>query len=248
MVDELLTDDQEVDRAKRWLRENGAFLAAGVVLGLGGLFGWQQWQNYQLEQAGKASIIWEQMRAAINGDRFNEVAETLTLLETDYQGTPYLDQARLAAARMHMLNSEPESAAEQLRLLIDNTGDAGIKRIGKLRLAQVLLFQQQHEEALQILDADSSAFAGQFYDLRGDVYFAMGEMEEARDAYEAALNTVEQGVINRQYVQMKLDDTVARLAQIDSDEGAQADPTISDSSDASSNVTNTQEASSPSDE
>jgi len=212
VADELLTDDQEADRAKQWLRENGAFLAAGIVLGLGGLFGWQQWQDYKLEHAGKASIVWEQLRVAIDGDRFNEVSETLALLESDYPETPYMDQARLSTARMHMNKNEPELAAEQLRLLTEGTQDDNIRRIAELRLAQILLFQQEHEEALSVLEGtDYSAFAGQYHELRGDIYLAMGELTDAQTEYTLAIASLEDGVINREFVSMKLDDLTGAL-------------------------------------
>ena len=116
-MDEFLTDEQQADRARNWLKTNGVFIAAGVVLGLGGLFGWQQWQSYQERVAGEASVIWEQLRGAVEGERFNEVTETLTLLEKDYARTPYLDQARLLIAKMEIDRNAPDEAIAQLRLL-----------------------------------------------------------------------------------------------------------------------------------
>ena len=47
MVDEYLTDEQQAEVVKRWLRQNGLFMVLGVVLGLGGLFGWNSWQDRQ---------------------------------------------------------------------------------------------------------------------------------------------------------------------------------------------------------
>ncbi len=44
-MDEFLTEDEQADRVKQWLQENGLFILAGVVLGLGGLFGWQSWRG-----------------------------------------------------------------------------------------------------------------------------------------------------------------------------------------------------------
>jgi predicted negative regulator of RcsB-dependent stress response len=212
-VDEYLTDEQEVDRAKQWLRENGAFLIAGVVLGLGGLFGWQQWENSRLAHAGEASLVWEQMTKALEGDRFNEVEETLALLESEYSETPYVEQARLAMARMHMDRSEPEQAAEQLRRLIAETSDVQMRRIGELRLAQTLLYQQQAQEALDVLGTgEEGAFASQYHELRGDAHYALGQAEQARVAYEQALATPEEGVINRDFVTLKLADVRGLIA------------------------------------
>jgi predicted negative regulator of RcsB-dependent stress response len=223
-VDEYLTDDQEVDRAKQWVRENGAFLVAGVVLGLGGLFGWQQWQNAGLEHAGEASVVWEQMQTAVAGDRFNEAEETLAILAADYSDTPYYDQARLAMAKLYMERNEPEAAATQLRDLSGSAGDRQVARIAELRLAQVLLYQQQPEEALAILgEGDEGAFAGLYQELRGDAFLALGQAAEARDAYLAALATAADGVINRDYVSLKLEAVSSTLTTDAADAAALPD-------------------------
>ena len=223
-MDEFLTEEQEVDRAKQWLRENGTFLVAGVVLGLGGLFGWQQWQDYQLRHAGQASIVWEQMRAAIDGERPNEVAETLEILESEYAGTPYLDLGRLAIASMYLDQNAPDKAVTQLEQVIANSSDKNVRKIAGLRLGQVLLFQQQYDSALDVLNAeDESAFAPQTHELRGDVLHAKGDMEAARDEYLAALASPPDAVFNRDFVAMKLDDVTGALAQSDSGAGPESE-------------------------
>jgi len=212
-VDEFLTDDQQADRAKQWLRENGVFIAAGVVLGLGGLFGWQQWQEHKLQLAGEASVVWEQLRSAIAGERLNEVDETLELLENEYAGTPYLDQARLALARMHMDKNSPEEALEQLNILVGSGKDEQLRRIAQLRTAQIYVYQSEYEAALQVLGAVSSpAFAGFYHDLRGDIYFSQGKPELAAGEYKLALDLDLSGYIDRSYVQIKLDDVSGSIA------------------------------------
>lgn len=223
-MDEFLTDDEQAERTKRWLGENSVFIVAGIVIGLGSLFGWQEWQSYKQDKAGEASAIWEQLQSAIEGQRFNEVNETLELLEKDYSTTPYLDQARLALARMHMNRSEPESAIEQLELLSRTATDPQLQRIAELRLAQIMTYLERYDEALGVLgEADSSAFAGLFHDLRGDIYFAQGRLEDARTEYQAALVTAGSSSIDRSFVQMKLDDVAGSLAaDTASDEAAAA--------------------------
>jgi predicted negative regulator of RcsB-dependent stress response len=212
-VDEFLTDEQQADRAKQWLRENGVFIAAGVVLGLGGLFGWQQWQEHKLQLAGEASVVWEQLRSAIASDRLNEANETLELLESEYPGTAYLDQARLAMARMHMDKNSPEEALEELKMLVGSGKDEQLRRVAELRIAQIYVYQSEYEAALQILDKVSSpVFAGFYHDLRGDIYFAKGEPELAAGEYRLALDLDASGYIDRSYVQIKLDDVSGSIA------------------------------------
>jgi predicted negative regulator of RcsB-dependent stress response len=212
-VDEFLTDEQQADRARHWLRANGVFIAAGVVLGLGGLFGWQQWQDYQLGVAGKASIVWEQLRAAVEGERFNEVNETLALLEKDYKRTPYLDQARLLLAQMHMDRNAPDEALAQLKLLTEAGRDPMLRKVAALRTAQVLAYQGQFDEALTALgSSDDTPFAGLYHDLRGDILFAQGQLEDAAAEYELAIETDTVDSIDRAYVQIKLDDVRGPIA------------------------------------
>jgi predicted negative regulator of RcsB-dependent stress response len=212
-LDELLTDEQQAEKVRNWLRENGVFIAAGVVLGLGGLFGWQEWRGYTTGVSGDASIVWEQMRSAIDGERFNEAIETLELLESDYSTTPYVDQARLAMARMHMTRNSVAEALEQLTLVIRSSRDPQIRRVAELRAAQIYLYQEDYAAALKILGAsDTTAFASLYHDLRGDIYHAQGSYEDAAAEYQLALDTDTANAIDRTFLQIKLDDVSGSIA------------------------------------
>jgi predicted negative regulator of RcsB-dependent stress response len=212
-VDEFLTDEEQAERAKKWVRDNTVFVVAGVVIGLGSLFGYQQWESYTQGHAAEASAIWEQLRSAVDGKRYNEVTETLELLESDYASTPYLDQARFALARMYVERNELDAALEQLTLLTRSGGDVQLRRVAEFRMARLLTYLERYDEALDILgQPDTNAFAGQYHELRGDVLYARGELDAARAEYQAALNAGDGASISRTFVQMKLDDVSGSLA------------------------------------
>lgn len=227
-MDEFQTDDERAESAKRWVRDNGLFLVAGVVLGLAVLYGWQFWEENRATRSAQAALIWQQLQGATQGERLNEVEELLTILETDYAATPYLDQSRLAIARMHMDRNAPEEALEALKLIISQGSDASLRRVAVLRAAQIYLYIEQYDEALAVLGpGDETAFVAQYHDIRGDVYFARGEYEAARDEYAAALDQDDFATVDRSFVQMKYDDvtgTIARMANesaaIDDEPGA----------------------------
>jgi len=213
VTDELFTDDQEAERAKQWLRTNGIYIAAGVLFGLGGLFGWQGWKDYQQEQAAEASAVWLKLRAAAGGERFNEVQEHLALLESDFSSTPYLDQARLTLGRMHMDRNDPAAALQQLRLLKEDGRDPLLRQIAAQREAQILISDGQYDAALALLsDEPTSGLAGLHLDLRGDALFGKGEFAAARDAYQMALVSDPGNALDRNFVQMKLDDVAVSLS------------------------------------
>ena len=50
-IDDLLDEHEQSERVRTWLRNNGAGLIGGVVLGLAVIVGWQWWQRQQAQQA-----------------------------------------------------------------------------------------------------------------------------------------------------------------------------------------------------
>ncbi len=206
-MDEYLTDQQQAEKLRRWWKENGTFVIAGLVIGVGGLFGWRQWEDYKLEQAENASAVYEQLILAIGGNRGNEAAEQLLVLTDEYSRSPYVDQARLAMAKMHMDRNSPAQAAEELELLLAESDNAQFHHIARLRLAKIRLHQGDYDAALaSLVPGAPSAFVPQYHDVRGDVFFGMGRFDEARAEYEQALFNAAPGVIERALVKAKLDD------------------------------------------
>lgn len=207
-MDELLTDQQQAEAVKSWLRQNGAFLVAGVVLGLGGLFGVNQWNRYQERKAEEASAFYETFVQSVRANQVEQAEAGMATLASEYGSTPYADQARLAMARIYLDQGKADKAAEYLQEVSKTATSEEFRNIARLRLARVLIFQEKYDEALKTLaDPGSKAFAPAFHDVRGDAYYAMGKQAEARSEYEQALNgDVAAAVIDRTYVQAKLDD------------------------------------------
>ena len=205
-MDENLTDEQQADRVRQWLLENGPFILGGLLLGVGGLFGWNWWQDAQVRKGIEAAGMYQQVIEAVQSSQPVRAAELEDQLESGYSGTPYVDLSRFAIARMYMDRNEPGEAAVYLEEIVDSTGDLNLQRVAQLRLARVFHQMQDYEAglaALQDID-ENSAFATRFHEVRGDLYAAMGRTEEARAQYEEAINAVEPGVIDRGYVQAKL--------------------------------------------
>ena len=208
-MDEQLTDEQQAEVVRKWLRENGAYLLGGLVLGLGGLFGLNQWRGYETAQAEQASAVYENVLGALQTDRVSRANEYMMILEETYANSPYLDQARLLISRSHLDRNEFDVAASYLAQIMTDSNSAEMAHIARLRLARIRLHQQQFDVALEILeDMDSdSAFASRYHEVRGDVYIAMNRQNEARSEYRAALGEAEQPtIVDRIYVQAKLDD------------------------------------------
>lgn len=216
MEDDFLTDDQQAAQVKGWLRQNGPFLIAGVVLGLGGLFGWNQWQRYQEQRAEAASVLYDQLLQSVRGQQVDAAAGQLKQLESEFASSAYVDQGRLSMAGLYVLRSKPDEAIAQLQLVVDQGEADEIRHVARLRLARLLSSGDRHEDALKALDVSGTgAFTPLFHDVRGDVYYAMGKLPEARSEYEQALNGESAAtVLDIAYVTAKLDELGGSTADL----------------------------------
>jgi predicted negative regulator of RcsB-dependent stress response len=206
-VDDYLSEQEQVQRLREWWRENGWFIVGGVVLGVGGLFGWNQYQSYLTSRAEAASALYLALQTTVDDGDEDEAVALFDQLSAEYAKTPYADQGGLAMARLFMESSEPERAAAALRQVMETTADAELSLIARLRLARVLSYLENHAEALALIEAvDSGRFRGRYSEVMGDIYVTQGDSERARAAYEQALSDSEPGLVDRALVQMKLDD------------------------------------------
>lgn len=205
-MDEYLSEKEQIQKIRQWWSENGAFVIAGLVLGIGGLTGWNFWQSWQLSQAEEAAAIYQELVATVDGGDRESAMSGLDTLLADYGRTPYADQGRLMIARLNVEQGDLATAAELLQALVDGTRDQELERIGRVRLARVLIADERADEALDALDLDRAGiFMARFHELRGDILADRGETEAAREEYGLALADAASGVVDAQAVRLKLD-------------------------------------------
>ncbi|MFQ6748403.1 tetratricopeptide repeat protein, partial [Bordetella pertussis] len=80
-----------------------------------------------------------------------------------------------------------------------------LQPVARLRLAGILLDQKQYDAALAQLNNPPASFAALFADRRGDVLAAQGKRDEARAAWQSAIDGLGTSNPLTQVVQLKLD-------------------------------------------
>ncbi|MEZ5479771.1 MAG: tetratricopeptide repeat protein [Thiolinea sp.] len=195
------TDEEKAEELKAWWKENGTSVVAGVALAIAALFGWEYWQKYQVETAEAASTLYLESREAESPEA---AAQKRQQLRDDYSGSPYAALASLQTAKTHAEAGEYPQAAEALQWVIDNDKDAGHVEVARLRLARVNIAMGEYDKALALVDGDyAESYESLREELRGDIYTAQNQPEEARKAYQRALQT--NGGGSSEFIQMKLD-------------------------------------------
>ncbi len=201
-----ITDDEQVERIKKWWTDNGSSIIAGLVLGIGGLFGWQYWTDYKANQAAEASAQFTGMlNHAENQQNDEAIARGYTLIE-EYGSTVYAQMARLTLARIFAETGEYDKSEQQLRMVLDARPDIAVEMIVRKRLGLVLLQQDKLEQALAVVAVEFPPhFAASFEELKGDIMAAQGNIEQAREAYQRA-RLAQPGAAHPEFLQQKIDD------------------------------------------
>lgn len=209
-MDEYLSEKEQLEQIREWWREYGWYLIGGVALGGALLFGWSQYQNYRQERIVAASTLYHELSVAVADRAEVRATELLTQLRAEFPRSPYADQAGLMKASLDLDLQETDAAVAELRRVLADTADDELALVVRLRLARVLVNLQRYDEALALVnDVDPGRFAARFSELRGDIYLAQGDPESARTAYLEAFNGEYTDVLDRNTLQMKIDDLPA---------------------------------------
>jgi predicted negative regulator of RcsB-dependent stress response len=202
-----LNEQEQVELAKNWLKDNGLWIVAGVAIGALGLAGWGWYNERRATQAETASARYEEAVAAFQrGDpaRGNTLVEELN---RDYAWTPYSTLGTLLSARVQVEANELDKAAAGLKSVMETAADEEVRLIARERYARVLSAQGKHDEALAALAfAEVGEFAPRFADVRGDVLLAKGDRAGALREYLAARSAQSNGRVDADLLELKIRD------------------------------------------
>jgi predicted negative regulator of RcsB-dependent stress response len=201
------SEDEQMERAKSWLKTNGIWIIAGIAIGAGGLGAWHWYQDRRNAQAETASARYEELVDAFTR---SDKARGMTLLDQlnrEYAWTPYASLGTLIAARVQVESNELDKAAASLKSVMDNAKDDELKMVARLRLARVQSAQGKYDDALGTLKVENvGEFAPRIADTRGDVLLAKGDRTGALKEYLAARSSEDNGRIDFELLDLKIRD------------------------------------------
>jgi predicted negative regulator of RcsB-dependent stress response len=205
-VDEYLSDKEQAERLRQWWRENGWFLIGGVAVGLLALYGYRQYFAYQDRQAENAAALYASVKAATDGSDTSAAETVFAQLRSEFPDHAYTHQAALLIAG-EVVVTAPDSAAEKLRFAMEQSDDPELAMVARLRLARVLAYREQYDDALALLNVpEPREFAGRIAEIKGDIHVMRGETDAARTAYLEAMVSPGAELLDRGFLQMKLAD------------------------------------------
>lgn len=194
------TEDEQADQIKKWLKDNGLQIFAGIGLGLGGIWGVDYYQVYQNNQAVEARLSYLSVVASPNN------TQALTTLQTQHADSGYAQQATLMKAKYAVNQGNYAQAIDDLSALL-NSENEFIAHTARLRSSAIYLEMRNFDQALSILDNNkNSAFSNLYHQAKGDIYVAQGKMDAAQQQYQLAIDKLPEDSTLRRLIHIKLND------------------------------------------
>ncbi len=206
-MDIYASDEEKGEDIKRWWRENGLSVIAGVVLGIAILLSGRYWLSQEKMLSANASFLYQQTSQLIAEGKIAEAEPIVDELFSSYSSTPYAIFAAFEMAKYNVGSGNVESAKPYLNWVISNGDLSGHINIARLRLGRLLLDQGHFIQALTVVtEVQATEFKSLINELTGDIYISQGKRSEAAIAYATALSSLEQSDPRGLVLKLKLDD------------------------------------------
>ncbi|CAM5302907.1 Ancillary SecYEG translocon subunit OS=Rhodanobacter lindaniclasticus OX=75310 GN=B1991_09685 PE=3 SV=1 [Rhodanobacter lindaniclasticus] len=170
---------EQSELVQKWLRENGISIVVGVLIGLVGIFGWQQWRNHQARNESAASQLYQQAKVAQLSGKADVAGQLTDQLMKDFAKSPYALFAVSDRARQQLqdkqLRQGPGVAGVGPRARRPTEEPLEEKALTLVRIARVELARGQASGTLTTLDrVPPGSFQGMVQELRGDALVEAG--------------------------------------------------------------------------
>ncbi|OAJ35429.1 YfgM family protein [Piscirickettsia salmonis] len=195
-------DTQQSDRTQKITKQIVGVIAVIVIIALAVAGGWQysvyRGNNYKAE----ASTQYERLLKQIAENKPTEALAVATALRNQYTKTPYAILASLFMSKAYIAKKELPKAQAALEWALKENKTTALAGLITIRLARVLIAQQQYQSAIDLLTpllskdqkegegakylASANAYQGMYHYVLAEAYQASGNSQQAKSDFQKA--------------------------------------------------------------
>lgn len=199
------SEQEQLACLKSWWKQYGNLITWILIITLGAFAAWKGWTYYQSRQTVQAAQLYEELKRAVQYKDKEQIQRAAEDIKSRFSGTAYAQMSGLVAAKEAFDAGDFQVAKTHLQWVAEKARDDEYEAIAKVRLAGILLDEKAYDEGLKVLDDKFPAqFAGVVADRKGDIFVAKNKLEEARAAYQAAIEKTDARSTARKLIQIKL--------------------------------------------
>ena len=205
-MDNYETEEQQVEAIKKWWSENYKMVVFLTIIGLGSIVGVQQWKQNQNVKAQTASMEYDHILQVVKENKDESISQQVETMLNEYPDYTYAALSAMLEAKQMIEAGKLAEAEEKLRWVISNGKAQNLLHISRIRLATLLSAQDKNEEALKVLNVEKGSFTASYLEVKGDILVALKRINEARAAYDQALEAYAVIGANAQILRVKRND------------------------------------------
>lgn len=214
-----MTEEEQLESIKKWWKKYGNIITVIISLILLCVAGYRymNWHQDKLKQ--QASAAYENMMIAFSNQNIKSVRSYANELVKGYDNTVYADAAHMTLAKVYISKDKLDEAQKELQIVATKSRMAPLKQIAKIRIARILAATKDYSSALEELSVvDDKTYLPVINELKGDIYGAKGQYQEAIAAYRLAIDEVKTNGMGNLFLEMKTNELAIKTQTVISDD------------------------------
>lgn len=191
MADDIfLTPEEQDERARKWLKDNGPALAIGIALGLAAIFGYDQYKNSKIESAEQASALYAVAATTAADSDLSDIDAQVNTLKAEYASSSYAAKAALLKAKQLSV-SDLDAAFTELQWVVDNAKEVGLQHAARIRQSKIKIAQEDLATAKILASyTPTQGFDSNYAELLAEISLKQGDESAARKYYQSAIDSL----------------------------------------------------------
>ncbi len=184
-----LEEQESLDQLKAWWEKWGNITLSTITVGCLAFAAYNGWNWYERYQGSKATVAYVALQNAYVSSDEKNMKSLADGLMKEYPRHVFASLAALMKAASEQKAGNLDGARAALTWILNEAKRSEYETVARVRLAGIELDAKQPQKAMDILKAVAAdqAELPMVLDRLGDVHLALGEVENARQAWTKAM-------------------------------------------------------------
>ena len=181
-------DEQQSEHFKNFYNLHKFKIFSAIAVFLVAFFAYQYLESVNQSNDEEASQLFQDVIVSKIGN-IDEIKSKVGELQNDFSNSPYAARASIYYSKLLVETGDYTAAAKELIWASGENIEPSIQSMANYLLGNLYLVEKKLDEALEVANKIiTDGYIGLANDLKGDIYIALGDKDNAIKSYELALN------------------------------------------------------------
>ena len=181
-------DEQQSEHFKNFYNLHKFKIFSAIAVFLVAFFAYQYLESVNQSNDEEASQLFQDVIVSKIGN-IDEIKSKVGELQNDFSNSPYAARASIYYSKLLVETGDYTAAAKELIWASGEDIEPSIQSMANYLLGNLYLVEKKLDKAIEVANKIiTEGYIGLANDLKGDIYMALGDKENAIKSYELALN------------------------------------------------------------